>query len=400
MRSFISRVLVGAALLALAAPAVRAQQDGPRWRALIGCWSAVPAVDAVAPAAPLVCIAPTSEADVATLTTIVAGKVTTSQRVDGSSREQPVDARGCSGTQRARWSKDGRRLFLESTATCDNVPRTTTGILAIAPNGDWLDIQGVVAGEGENVRVARYHDAAIPSTVPAEIAEALRGREQASRAARVAAGAPARSSDVIEASRAVSAAVTEAWVLERGQAFPLDAHELITLADAGVPARVTDALVAVSNPQVFAISHPESGAQLRSAYDTVTVAGRRLMVTVDPFYSPYGWGYGPYGYYSRYYGLYSPYGYYSPYTYPLSGYGLYGPPVIVVPGSQPAAAPHGRMVKGHGYVPHDPGTTTATPSTSSSRATTTTSTATGSSPASAPAPAPAPAPARTAHPRP
>jgi len=32
----------------------------------------------------------------------------------------------------------------------------------------------------------------------------------------------------------------------------------VRLADAGVPARVTDAMIAVSNPNVFAVGHPDA----------------------------------------------------------------------------------------------------------------------------------------------
>src|SRR5213078_3935993 len=115
-------------------------------------------------------------------------------------------------------------------------------------------------------------------------ASALVGRNLLAESARIAAGASVRSSDVMEAARAVSAAVTEAWVLERKQAFALDARELIRLADAGVPARVTDAMVAVSNPGVFNVAH--RGADV----DTSEVVGQRIRVYLDPS-SPWDWGY-------------------------------------------------------------------------------------------------------------
>jgi hypothetical protein len=324
------------------------------------------------------------------VTTIAGQKVVSAQRIDASLREQPISAKGCTGTQRARWSADGRRVYLTSVATCGDVRRTMTGILAITPTGDWLDVQGIVAGEGENVRVARYHDAGVPSWLPTEIATALADRNVVTESARIAAGAAVHSTDVVEASGAVSAAVTEAWLLERKQAFALDARELIHLADAGVPARVTDAMVAVSNPEVFNVAHRDAEAEAND------VVGQRIRVYMDPA-SPWDWGYaGRYGYG---YG-YSPYGYgYSPYGY-AGGYGYYGQPVIVVGNPQTAAA-HGQMVKGRGYR-SDPNAAPARATGGSSPSTPTASSSGGSSSSSGSSASSAPAPAatRTAQPKP
>jgi hypothetical protein len=397
---------VMAGLLALTAVPAAAQRTsaGPRWQAWLGCWTAAPAVDAIVPATagvPLVCITPTTSSDVVEIATIAGGKVLSMQRLDAGLREQPVEAKGCTGTRQARWSSDGRRVYLKSVATCDGVQRTTTGILAMTPSGEWLDIQGIAADGAENVRVARYRDAGVSSVVPDEIASALRDRKASSEGARVAAGAPVRSANVVEASGAVSAAVTEAWLLERGQAFALDAHELVTLADAGVPGRVTDALVAVSNPQVFAVEHSAPGRGGALA-DSEEVVGQRIRVYMEPSYSPWSWGYSPYGYGYGYYSAYgySPYGRYSPYGYNGLGgygYGYSGAPIIIVNGSQPAA-PHGRMVKGRGYTQRDPASTPSQSMGSSSS--TSSATSSGSSSSAPSAPAAAPAPARTAHPRP
>jgi hypothetical protein len=394
MRRHVRALVAAAGAIALASAPVAAQQSGvvPSWQAWIGCWTTASGVDATVAAPPLVCITPTADRSVVDVTTIAGQKVVSSQKIDASSRAQPIIAKGCTGTQQARWSRDGRRVYLTSTATCEGVQRTMTGVLAMTPTGDWLDIQGIVAGEGENVRVARYHDAGVPSVVPAEIASALAGRGVLSESARIAAGAAVRASDVQEAAATVSAAVTEAWLLERRQGFALDAGELIRLADAGVPARVTDAMVAVSNPEVFNVAHRSIEG------DTNQVVGQRIRVYMDPA-SPWDWGYaGRYGYGPYGYG-YSPYGY-SPYGY-SSGYGYYGAPVIIV-GNPQTAAGHGRMVKGQGYK-SDPSATPSRATSGASSASSPTASSSGSSSSgsasSAPAPAPAPAP-RTATPKP
>jgi hypothetical protein len=350
MRNFMRQLDVvtrplGAALLVATLSAGAGAQQSPvtaPWRAWTGCWSAgtasAPGSDT---ALPIVCITPGSSANVVQITTLADGKVISTQRVDASGREVPLDAKGCTGTETGRWSADGRRVYLTASATCDGVVRTTHGILAITPQGEWLDVQGVRAGGSETVRVARYRDIGLRSGVPAEIADAIADTRMAVESARAAAAAPIGTTAVGEAARATSVDVAEAFVLERGQAFPLNAAQLVALADAGMSPRLTDAMIAVSNPETFAVRRPAMAVRdtMSDAYE-----GRRVYVTLDRYMSPFGWGYGPYGY-SRYGYGYDPYGY-GGYGYP--GYVYGGGPVVIVRGSDAAQA-HGRVVKGHGY---------------------------------------------------
>jgi hypothetical protein len=404
-RSTAPRAAIALALVALMAGAAGAQSTpGTRWQAWLGCWSAAP-TDLLGPTTqPVVCITPSADADVAELTTIAGGKVISTQRVDASGHQQPVDAKGCTGVQRAQWSGDQRRVYLKSEATCEGVRRSSSGILSMTAGGEWLDVQSIAAGEGENVHVARYHAAALPSGAPANVASALEGRDAAAQAARVAVGATIGTTAVIEASRAATPAVVEAWLLERGQEFALDARTLVALADAGVPARVTDALVAVSNPKTFAVAHPDAGTRMLG--DSEVVTGQRIHIYMEPA-SPWDWGYAPgYGY-SRYgYGSYGYGSYYGAGYYGLPGYygqpGYYGgAPIIVVNGASGSSASHGRIVKGQGYQPGDAGASTgrsAQPRSSSSPSPSESGSSSSTSRAPAPA-APAPAP-RTAQPRP
>jgi hypothetical protein len=241
--------------------------------------------------------------------------------------------------------------------------------------------------------------------VPEQVAAALRGRATASQGARLAAGSTIGSSAVIEASRAVTPAVVQAWLLERGQAFALDGAELVRLADAGVPAQVTDAMVAVSNPQEFAVARPETRSSARLNDDDIV--GRRIYVYMDPLYSPYGWGYAPFGYgygYGRY--GYSPLGYGNGYGYGAGYYGAgYFPPVVIVNPGQ--AQTRGQAVKGRGYTRTDPGSVSGAPASpraadrAAERAAASTQSNSGSS-SSAPRSEPARSdpPPRTAQPRP
>ena len=404
--SFVRSAAVAAGVIALAAGTAGAQQAaGGNWQSWIGCWTAGPAIGGISPSsvAPLVCITPTSDANAVDITTISEEKVVSTQRVDASGRELPMEAKGCTGTSRAQWSADGRRVYLKAVGTCDGAERVTSGIIAMSPEGEWLDVQGVAVGKDEGVRVGRYRDAGVPSSVPAQIATALRGHGVATQNARFIAGSTIGSSAVIEASRTVSPAVVEAWLLERGQNFGVDAAELIRLADAGVPARVTDALVAVSNPGAFAMSRADEQTRDRRRSLDDEITGRRIYVVMDPAYSPYRWGYSPYAY------NYGPYGYsplgYRGYGYGSSYYGYpgYVPPVVIVNPAQPPQV-RGQAVRGRGYTQPDPSSATPQPSTtraaerqqssgSSSSSSGSSSSGSSSQPRSEPAP-------RTAQPKP
>jgi hypothetical protein len=274
--------------------------------------------------------------------------------------------------------------------------------------GEWLDVRGMSSYGSQNVRVARYRDAGIPATVPAEIASALRDRSGGADAARLRAGASVGASAVIEASRAADSTVVAAWLLEREQRFALDAKTLVQLAEAGVPGSVTDALVAVSNPAVFRVAR--ASVETDSLPLERASARRRVTAMAVP-YDPWTWG--TYGLDTYRYGY--PYGYgYSSYGYSGYGYGYnngyyggYAPPIIIVNGRDQGAAA-GQMVKGRGYSQPAGSTTGSTaherPSRGSSPSYTpspsTTSSSSGSSSSSSGSSSGGSSEGRTAKPRP
>lgn len=348
----------------------------PRWQGWIGCWQPVTtqsldmlsANSARNPKSPLVCVVPAAEQSTLTgvvLATVVDVKVVAREPIEASGQTYAsTGTDGCPGTKSAAWSTDGQRVFVRSENTCPGgLKRTSSRVLAMAPTGDWVDVQGVNTGGNTGVRTLRYRDAGMPGNLPSVILEALSGHSLAANTARIADGAPLTTADVVEASHKLDPAVVEAWLVERGQKFTLGAKQLIELADAGVPSNVTDAMVALSYPKAFAVDrslHPGDGSALNAATETYgySSTGRNIPVMMEPAspydYSEYGYGYSPYGY--------SPYGY-SPFSsfYSPLGYGgvAYGgwywnrAPVIILRGDQPAQHT-GYVVKGHGYTQSDP----------------------------------------------
>jgi hypothetical protein len=396
MRNFhMQNSMKRAAVVAVAATALLASTGGaqsavgPRFQAWLGCWTATQAV--LGAPGPTGCVTPTADQNVVEITTIGDGKIVSRDRLDGSGNDAAIKEKNCTGVQKAQFSSDERRMYVRGSTTCDNMKSTTSGIIAMTPQGEWISVLNTKTYGDDNVRVARYHDAGMPSTLPAEIVAALSGRSVASQGARIAAGAPVGVTAVIEATKNVDSAVVAAWLLERGQRFALSANDLVSLADAGVPAAVTDAMIAVSHPGAFDVARADG----RSVNEADYPANRRVYATLDPYYDGYGYGYSRYGY------GYNPYGYYGQ----SGGYygGYYGAPIVVVtPGT--STTNRGQMVKGHGYTENQPGSTQnrgTSERTSGSSGSSTASSSGTSQPAPQPAPSqPAPAPQRTAHPKP
>lgn len=352
-----------------------------RWEAFVGCWAPEPGI----PGPTAVCVLPAGDARVE-LVTIADGKVASRESIDANGVRTPSVREKCEGGDVARWSADGRRLFLESDHVCDGTVKVrSTGIMALPSGNEWLDVRGVsVAGGPTDVRVRRYHAIAatagvIPEPLRAEVQAATEERPTIRAAARVSAASELELDQVIEASRTIDASVLEAWLVENGDGFEMDRAKLERLADARVPSRVIDVMVALSYPNQFAIGRRwQRGEVPQPKLDTTIV--RPTDVVTTPIY---GGQYGTYGLLgrdrycdqlitavSRCYGYGDPYGYgYSPYGWGGSGWGLgYGyagqPPVIV---TRPEKE-RGRVVNGKGYTRGEStgdGERTAQPRTSS-----------------------------------
>jgi hypothetical protein len=412
------------ALVASAGAAVGAQTPAAdaRWHAWIGCWQNA-AIDG---GSSLVCVTPTSNPAAVQVATVSKGAIVTRDTIDASGTQLTVNKQGCKGWQSGTFSPDSRRVYLHSDMSCDGAKRTGTAILAISPAGEWLEVQGVTAGGNTGVRVIHYASA-LPSAaaLPAELASSSADR-LATSAARAAAGSALAVSDIAEAVKQVDTTVVQAWLIERGAKFKLGAHELLQLADAGVPSSVTDVMIGIAYPDHFALQQRASGPLNAAAFtssDSARLASRFLSERCANGYNPfmysvgfvdpcavlyssrfgYGLGYGNaygYGYGSSPYGSY-PYGY----GYGNGGYysaGYYAP-VVVVKGEPPE---HGRVVNGRGYSQGTSSGTSSTPGASTSSAGSSSSGSGGSSSASSGASSSSSSGSsssggdRTAHPRP
>ena len=203
-----------------------------QWSPWIGCWQPVEANASDT----RVCASRAGEHAV-TFATIVGGQTVLEETLVADGMERQVTDAECRGTQRAEWSRDGRTLFAKADLTCaDQKSRRISGLALIAADGTWLDVQSSWVDARESLRVRRYR------RIPDSVASLF-----------VSAGRTFTLEAVKEASTKVSPQALEAALAETNARFDLNSRNVISLADAGVPARIIDVMIALSYPQRFVL---------------------------------------------------------------------------------------------------------------------------------------------------
>jgi hypothetical protein len=325
------RILLGAfALIAAAwhtpASATPAQQfptNRDSWLAWLGCWQADGA-----PERELLCIVPDGAG--VRMITLVEGAPADETRVLTDGRARRVEREGCSGTERAHWSVDGQRVFLNSDLLCEgDVARKVSGIFAITAPDQWLSVQSINIGDQVATRTVHY-TAVEPADLPAFVLSVVRTGRASRAAARTAALAPADAQDVEEAVSNVDPNAVEEWLNATGQSALLPEETM----DPQLPASalVNDYAPSASNPYNYT-THEIVRVVERPVYVHTTYVNTIYRSCWDPFYHGfafdgfglrYGVAQGGYGCRHRHY-----YGRYSPWGYDLFGWRFISRPVVI-----------------------------------------------------------------------
>jgi len=389
---------------AMSAQTASAQAPDPRWQPWLGCWvpSDAPSQGIAAnnAAAGLVCVVPATSGVGVEVVTVANGVVVHREYLNPTGARAAKTVDKCPGWESATWSADSRRLMLRSEYVCGNSIRVRgSGVFAISPDGEWIQVQGNSVGASASARAVRYHAAGL------ELQRAVVGKDTdsarvhlvaastgfATLSARSVAGETVLADDVLEVARNVDGPVAEAWLNEVEQRFVVDARELVRLADAGMSPSMIDLMVALSYPQRFAVKRTEPARSELGNRGTVSGSGGGYAYLGSPS-GRWECGYGnsmlSYGYYGSgcypgYYGYgYSAYGRYGAYGYGPYGYGgygsggypngyYYGPqPIVIIqrPAADTPPRTEGRAVNGSGYTRR-----TSEPSSSSDTRSSTTS---------------------------
>lgn len=353
----------------LAQSTANSAQTDPRWFAWLGCWAPDTSISTARTAsASTTCIVPVAGSRAVDALTIVGGTVVTRDRLDAGGKAHPVDGQGCTGTETTNWSSSGRRVYLQASYTCaGGTPGSSTTIFAFTLNGEFLRVERVRSGGGSIVSVDRMHGARAPGVVSSDAARSIERQQLAITTARAAAATPITIDEIVDATHNLDSDVVRSWIVASDQQFNLDGQQAATLARAGLPTTVMDAIMGASGArgQMAMSGDSTRGADAGywntapngQAYNTQPYQPMTTMYRCPPDgcyppnqYSTYN-GYG-YSQSSTYPYAYPPYYGYSPYAY--APY-YYSPPIIVrrgvsrvnhgvqprppVRSSQPAARP-------------------------------------------------------------
>ncbi|HEY4218498.1 MAG TPA: hypothetical protein VGM67_15255 [Gemmatimonadaceae bacterium] len=307
-----------------------------RWTPWLGCWqSDTVGTGASGISVPTQCVVPVAGSSSVEQLSIVDGQVVSRRSLIANGKPNPMEEGGCHGDETANWSPTSRRIYLHATYSCAaGLQGTSSSVFAIAPNGDWLEVQNVRAGGGSLDRVLRWHDAPSPRGLAKASATQLAAQRLAIATARAGVARPLTTDDVIEATRAVDPSTVQSWLVATGQQFSLDATQIAALGRADVPASIVQLMAGVA---------PSTAAEDESERQRVDDYLRGY-ATPDDAYGSYGAStvlpVNPYSGYNGYngYGTYVPYTPYPAYGYPTYGYDGYGygsgypAPIVVVHG--------------------------------------------------------------------
>jgi hypothetical protein len=286
--------------------------DDTRWYPWLGCWQQ-DSTGAGRADGTTTCMVPVPGSSVIEAVKLAGGKVLSRDRLDASGRSLPVVEDGCRGSRAASWSPNRHQVYLTSAYTCaGGLDGALTTLMAIAQNGEWVEIENVRSGGGSMDRVERWHDVGIDGAVPEDIASAIARRRLPIATARAAASAPLSATDVIDALHTLDPGVVRDWLVASGQRFSLDSAQTAELVEANVPPGVLQAMMGADarTRQGFSADATRGaalesggyyGTEMTGGYDVVgspTVYGYPAAVAPYGDYAPYpAYGYGyPYGY--------------------------------------------------------------------------------------------------------
>ncbi|MGE0360195.1 MAG: hypothetical protein AB7H93_18345 [Vicinamibacterales bacterium] len=331
--------------VALAAGQTAAPPPAPadaRWQPWLGGWVAD---DDRAGTGARTCVTATPDGGVSIVTSVGVQEISRESRI-ADDRDYAVAVDDCRGTERHRWSANGRRLYRTATVACGSEAPRTLASVAFMRNGPvWVDVQTVQQGADTSVRVQRYR--------PAPRQRQAAGSAVAQPAFDFA-EMPWTVNDVLELSAALPADGVQAAIGEGTTAFDLNKRTLVALADARVDERVIDLMVGLTYPNHFVVrsggGSADSGGYAGGAFDPffAPIVGAAAMYGC---YSPYGWAAA--GYFGNC-GMMSPYllgygpGYWNGYY--NSSWWVANGPVNPAGGGGPAPQAEGRVVNGRGYT--------------------------------------------------
>jgi len=135
-------------------------------------------------------------------------------------------------------------VFFQSSYECTgDAPGSSTTVFAFVPTGDFLRVEQVRSGGGSINMVDRLRAVRAPGVVPVATVRVIERLRLAATTARASAAVPITVDEIVDATRRIDPGAVAAWVAASDQLFDLTGQQLATLAQAGVPAPVLQAVL-------------------------------------------------------------------------------------------------------------------------------------------------------------
>ena len=254
---------------------------------------------------------------------------------------QIFDEGNCSGWQRAEWSNDNHRLFIESRLNCNNTVQIISGVSLMTARSTWTDIQVVESSKQRELVIRHYKPTHKYSSTADGLDVLTPDRLEAAAHARRQILTSLSLNDVIEASALIAPEAVEAALLETDTELEVTRDVLTHMDKAGVPENIIDLTVALAYPDYFTVERATE-ASIATSRIYKPNRGNSSSGTVYPWYGSaypgYDWAYPWYGSVYPYYVVPFSYGYW--YT-PRSS--------TIFLGNTPGVE-RGRVIKGNGYT--------------------------------------------------
>jgi len=226
-------VLAGA--VSLAAP-LAAQSDSTRrspWEFYHGCWS----TSSGGAVGPMMCVVPDSTPQRVELLSVMNDVVLSRTKIDADGIARPFARGACRGYERANWSPDSLRLYMQAEYRCrTGADKHMTSAAVIAPTRSdaFTHVERITNDKAARPVVVNFIVQLDTAFFPAEVKRRLSSyRLLSSKPEELEVASIVSDSAITEAVRVLDVGVVDAWLQDRGQPTYVDRLRMMRGSDAG-----------------------------------------------------------------------------------------------------------------------------------------------------------------------
>ena len=240
LRSVGVAMLLTVAGVPLSAQSRRAAMDHPTaaeaWAPFLGCWS----TSSGGVIGPMVCVVPTDSSPARVeFMTIDSDSIVSRTIVDASDTPRRMTRGGCRGIESARFSSNGKRLYMHAEYGCQGKPTTRSdALLAMTRPDAFTHMERITKPSGAEPRVVNFIVQLDTAVFPAAVKRHLTSyRELTVNVATLESVDPLSASDIMDAASELDPLLVQAWLQDRGQFNDFTFRELTVLRVATLEGR-------------------------------------------------------------------------------------------------------------------------------------------------------------------